>query len=279
MAHRNPGVHLGSPRFTTAEFGGFLVTDISFPGGLLLPSHTHDRTVLAVTLGGRWESTLGSHTAESTSGHVLTEPAGDRHSNRFHQAGARVLVVQPDVRRATELFPRHTLLCEVHHFQCLHTAALAKRLQLEVHQRDTVSALAIEGLCLELIATASRSHDSRFHRERGAKWLTRALDYAHAHYLSAPSVGDLASAAGVHPAHLARGFRREVGFSVASYVRQLRIHWAADRLASSSAPIADIAVAAGFVDQSHFSRLFRRFVGQTPSEYRRREAARRTRQP
>jgi AraC family transcriptional regulator len=39
-------------------------------------------------------------------------------------------------------------------------------------------------------------------------------------------------------------------------------------LAVSGAPLGDIAVAAGFCDQSHFSRLFKRYTGQTPAEYR-----------
>src|SRR6185436_14781809 len=142
MEQRNPEVHMGSPRFTTAEFGGFLVTDTSFPTGLTLPVHAHDRTVLAVTLRGRWESVIGGRVVESVPGSVLTEPAGDPHSNRFADAGARILIVQPDVRRARELFPHDVLLGEVHHFACGPTTALARRLQIEVNHRDAASPVA-----------------------------------------------------------------------------------------------------------------------------------------
>jgi AraC family transcriptional regulator len=271
VPERNPQVHLGSPRFTTAEYGGFLVTDVSFPGRLVLPAHQHDRTVLAVTLRGRWDSVLGARRAESTAGYVLTEPACARHSNHFSTEGARVLVLQPDMARAEELFTRTTLLSEIHHFGSEETLGLAKRLQIEVNHRDSLSPLAIEGLSLEIMATASRSHEARAWRERSPKWMARALEYAHAHYRGAPCVAEMAAAAGVHPAHLARGFRRELGIGVATYVRQLRIQWAAVQLTSTRDSIADIAMAAGFVDQSHFTRLFRRCHGLTPAEFRRRD--------
>ena len=274
MAPGNPAVHLGRPRFTTAEFGGFLVTDLSFPAGLTLAAHEHDRTVLAVTLRGRWDSVIGGRRAESTPGSVLTEPAGDRHSNRFADSGARILIVQPDVARARELFPHDRLLDDVHHFPCAETTALARRLQIEVNHRDAVSPIAIEGLSLEILASASRAH-GRIGIERGAASVKRAVEYVHAHCLRAPTVKDVADAAGVHPAHLARGFRREMGVSLARYLRQLRIQWAAEQLASTTLPIAEIATAAGFVDQSHFSRQFRQRLNASPAEFRRRSAERR----
>ncbi len=73
---------------------------------------------------------------------------------------------------------------------------------------------------------------------------------------------------GVHPVHLARTFRRVHRMTFAGYVRQVRIEFARRELAVSGAPLGDIAVAAGFCDQSHFSRLFKRYTGQTPAEYR-----------
>jgi AraC family transcriptional regulator len=51
-------------------------------------------------------------------------------------------------------------------------------------------------------------------------------------------------------------------------VRHVRIEFARRELEASAAPLGDIAAAAGFCDQSHFSRLFKRYTGQTPAEYR-----------
>ena len=62
--------------------------------------------------------------------------------------------------------------------------------------------------------------------------------------------------AGVHRAHLVRAFRARFGISVGAYVRRERIRWAARALRNSDAPIAEIALQAGFADQSHFTRTF-----------------------
>jgi AraC family transcriptional regulator len=51
-------------------------------------------------------------------------------------------------------------------------------------------------------------------------------------------------------------------------VRQLRIEYACHELAASDTPIVQIALAAGFCDQSHFTRTFKRLIGVAPSQYR-----------
>jgi AraC family transcriptional regulator len=59
-----------------------------------------------------------------------------------------------------------------------------------------------------------------------------------------------------------------LGVSVGDYVRRLRLEWAANELATSELPLADVAIGAGFVDQSHFTRAFKRHTGVTPGRFR-----------
>jgi AraC family transcriptional regulator len=80
----------------------------------------------------------------------------------------------------------------------------------------------------------------------------------------------LSGIAGVHPSHFTRVFRRALKQSPATYVRRLRLDWAADALVRTDQPLVEIAASSGFADQSHFTRAFRRHVGATPSAYRRR---------
>jgi AraC-like DNA-binding protein len=51
-------------------------------------------------------------------------------------------------------------------------------------------------------------------------------------------------------------------------VRRLRVEWAASRLVSSDTPLSRLALEAGFVDQSHFTRAFKGRFGITPARYR-----------
>ena len=99
-------------------------------------------------------------------------------------------------------------------------------------------------------------------------WLTDARDYLHDPG-EARSLSEVAVAVGVHPATLARGFRKAYGCSVGAYLRRLRVARAARQLADTDAPLAEIALSAGFSDQSHFSNVFRRETGLSPSAFRR----------
>lgn len=102
----------------------------------------------------------------------------------------------------------------------------------------------------------------------GRPWLERARTILQEEFAEQPTLSYLAAKVGVHPVHLAREFRRLYGSSVGEYVRKLRIDFACHQLLASDDPPVKIATAAGFVDQSHFSRTFKRFLGTTPGRYR-----------
>src|SRR3546814_13632628 len=88
------------------------------------------------------------------------------------------------------------------------------------------------------------------------------------------SLESLAETAGVHPVHLAREFHRRFGCTVGHYIRQRRIEFACHRLTASRDPLSEIAVEAGFADQSHLTNTFRRLVGMPPGRFRRSEERR-----
>jgi AraC family transcriptional regulator len=80
----------------------------------------------------------------------------------------------------------------------------------------------------------------------------------------------IARSVGVHPVYLAQVFRRAYGCSISEYLCRRRLEYACFELRGSNTSIAIIAIEAGFYDQGHFSRTFKRLYGITPSEYRRR---------
>jgi AraC family transcriptional regulator len=87
-------------------------------------------------------------------------------------------------------------------------------------------------------------------------------------------MGDIAHDAGVHPVHLARQFRRYFGCAPADYVRQRRVELAALLVRTTPRPLAEIAYACGFVDQSHLNRAFVKTFATSPAAYRRRHVSR-----
>jgi len=100
------------------------------------------------------------------------------------------------------------------------------------------------------------------------RWLLKAQVQLQATIDSPVTLAELARDAGVHRARLSRAFRTHFGCSVGEYHRRVRVAWAADQIARNTMTLAEIAVRAGFTDQSHFSRVFRRWTGLTPRQYR-----------
>ena len=265
-------VTYGSPRFHSVETGGFLVTDAFFPAGSALPPHVHDRACVAVPLEGAFDSIMRRRSHWSAPGTMITEPPGEVHANRFGPTGTRVVVVQPDARRGELLAPCTGLLDSINHLADPEVSRLARRLVLELSLRHTAAELAVEALALEMLVVAARAHlpDDG---PRAPVWLTRVRDRLHDDFRHAPDLQTLAAGAGVHPAHLTRTFRRHFGRSIGGYLRQVRLDWAAQRLATSDDLLVDVAAQAGFADQSHFTRLFRQQIGCTPARYRHRARA------
>lgn len=262
-------ISMGSPRFRTLEVPGFVVSDVWFPGGAVLPPHTHERAVVAICLRGRIDARLGRHALEGQSGVLWTEPAEDSHSNVTSVDGARVLAIQPDPTRAHLFEPVRSLLEEPHRLRDVRLPPLAARLRRWLAEPDPWSPLNVQAGALELLGEAGRA----FQRAAGAgtppRWLSRVVDLLHSRFREHITLDELAREAGVHPMHLTRVFRRFEGCSVGQAQRELRLSWAERLIRESEEPIGRIAIRAGFADQSHFTRVFRASRGTTPGALRR----------
>ncbi|MFN2566360.1 MAG: helix-turn-helix transcriptional regulator [Gemmatimonadaceae bacterium] len=265
----------GAAEFTSVELQGLRVVAASFPAGLSLPRHYHDRGCLTVVLGGAFSEQLLGRANECRRATVLAKPALEPHTDRFaSDVGSHQVIVEPDGAWLDGHVPPGPLFREITNVRDSGAELIGRRLVEEISVRDTFAPLAIEGLVLELLARAAR--ESTGSRERPlAAWLRRARDLVLADTAESRSVAGIASAVGVHPVYLARMFRLHFGTSVAGYVRKARLDRAAVLVATSDMPIATIALQTGFFDQSHFTRWFKRHTGLTPLAYRR--AVRRTR--
>jgi AraC family transcriptional regulator len=267
MMPRSVPVTMGSSTFRTLELDDFAVVEAWFPPHDILERHRHERPCVAVMLEGSFTLTLTGRAHHCPPTAVFTEPLGEPHANYMGPRGAHVVVVQPDPTRTELLRPFAGLLDSPTHRHDGGTAALAARLTREFDTADDLSPLAAEGIVLELLVILARLDPLR--PGRPPAWLLRAQELLHDRFSEALRPSEVAHAVDVHPAHLARAFRTHFKVSMGSYVRRLRLEWAAGQLAHSAASLAAVALAAGFADQSHFTRSFKRYAGLTPKAYRR----------
>ena len=92
----------------------------------------------------------------------------------------------------------------------------------------------------------------------------RVLELIDARLGARLTIGMLAREVGLSPAHFARAFKETLGRAPHQYLLALRLERARQLLESSETSLSDIAQRAGFADQAHFTRLFKRAFGVTP---------------
>jgi AraC family transcriptional regulator len=251
----------------TMTIEGFTLREGRHPAGSSLPWHRHAGPTICFVYAGGFTERFAGATLECVPGTLKITPGEEPQANRFGRDDTHGLLVEA-VPEAVDRLGRHgEVLRDRASYRDEHLAVLAWRLSAELRRSDSAAPLAVAGLLLELVAGTARGRELRL-RGTVPRWLREARDYLHDRG-RVDGLGELAAAVGVHPVTLARGFRKTYGCSVGAYLRWLRLARAARQLVETDAALAEIALTAGFADQSHFSNAFRRETGLAPSAFRR----------
>ena len=258
------GKFVGAPVRTQA-FDGVSIAENTYAAGQLVAAHAHDEPLLSLVLQGSATEEICGHTREIGAQTLIYTPSYETHGHRYLTPG-RWLNMQFSTRWFARVGAGEAALPTVPQVLRDGTAVTwAVRLGAELREPDRVSRFAIEGALLLLVADLSRL--PTLAERRRPRWLQRVEDAIDAAGAETPSVTDLAMLAGVHASHLLRTFRRHHGMTVATYVRRRRIERARVEVAKGARPLSMIALDAGFSDQSHFTRVFRKTFGETPARY------------
>ena len=156
--------------------------------------------------------------------------------------------------------------------QMLETA----RANADTHYDVTKRLVAEASSLLELHLARNTQSGPRQQAHGGlARWqIDRVRTFIDAHLAECIRVSDLSALARSSPSYFSGAFKRTFGASPHAYLMTRRISMAVELMLSSDAPLSEIAIDCGFADQAHFSRQFRRTMGETPSTWRRERAPR-----
>jgi AraC family transcriptional regulator len=246
---------------------GLILARVRYAPGVHIPPHSHRHARFVFVLRGSFTETAEGRERHATPSVLLYRATGERHAAVVGSSGALVLIVDLDPTWLDEVRAEGIALAGSTEFRGGLLGLLCHRLVCEFHQRDEVARLAIESLVAGIAVEASR----RLAKAPGRglpRWLAEARALLQARFAERLTLDDVARVVGVHPVHLARSFRQAYHCTVGDYVRQLRLEFACRQVCFSDAPLSDVALAAGFCDQSHFSRAFKRHTGFSPAEYR-----------
>lgn len=122
----------------------------------------------------------------------------------------------------------------------------------------------------KIIGIASVSRDLRAPREDDAEFqgIAKVAEHIRQNLAESLRSADLATLADLTPTQLGRRMRRVFHLSTAQFIRKSRIEHAAQLLATTTIPIAEVALDSGYGDQTSLTRQFRSTVGMPPAAYR-----------
>ena len=252
---------------------GITLAETAYAGGLEVASHAHPTLLFVTMLNGAMTELRGRKGVLLSPGTLLVHPAHEPHAHRFHEDGARMFIMQLGTGWAERMAafgvtrPRSPS-----DLQRSRANAIIGDIYNEFRTADAASGLGIEGLALALLGELTRAQATA-ERSATPRWLERAAELLHASAGESVDMAAIAHEVGVHPVHLARSFRERFGSTMGEYLRRLRVERARAQLLSTNAPLTQIALDAGFADQAHFTRVFKKLVGVTPGAYRASAAA------
>lgn len=248
------------------EIRGFVITETHRPAGLVLPAHFHEHTNIALTIEGSFVETVGAEPYEVNPASVIFRPAGEKHANRYGRASAHCLIIEVKPERLTAIREVTQILDRPCYSKGGPFSDFAFRILREFEMPDVIAPLAIEALVLEMLVHCTRCPPTG--NSQAPQWLRMAKEIVHERFSDSLTLSGVSRLLGVHPAHLAKMFRSHYHCTLGDYIRALRLDRAAELLAQSQQTLSAIALEAGFYDQSHFARLFKRRFGVTPGVFR-----------
>ncbi len=137
----------------------------------------------------------------------------------------------------------------------------------ECFTAEEASCAQLEGTCWELLGCAAAGQV--VWRQSLPPWVNRSRDLLRDQCAEPLQIADVARQLGVHPVYFSRAFKKAYHCTPGQYLVRCRLQKAKALLHRKKLPLCEIALRAGFFDQSHFTKAFKQHFGVPPHVYRR----------
>jgi AraC family transcriptional regulator len=234
-----------------------------------LASHCHDDVSIDLVVSGGFDERIGSAAVERAPGSVVVRPAGTVHANRYGTLPTSTIVLQCSLTADLLAdWPGPSLSSPR-----LYTANVANTFASRLRAMNlTGSPADPRELSWEVAsALAALTHGAPT-RSLHATACSHGLVLARETIVDSPhtvDLGVLARHVGLQPSAFTHAFRRRYGCTPSALLRRSRLDRALPLLRDGRLTISEVAARSGFADHAHLSREFRRFVGSSPSTFRR----------
>jgi len=103
---------------------------------------------------------------------------------------------------------------------------------------------------------------------KNSKNVQKVLNYIDFHYTEQFTLNQLADIAGISTSYLSTQFKKETGMTITDHILNLRVRRALPMLATTALSISEISEKVGFQDYNYFTRIFKKVMDKSPSQYR-----------
>jgi AraC family transcriptional regulator len=251
----------------SVNYNGLIISDTEYINQQAFPVHYHENLYIAYVVKGHYTEETKKNKTRCLPGTVVFHNVCEEHSNSGFSGYSRIinLEIQNKWLEGHDISPNElegNIKSNTIDIQCC-----MNRVAEEYLNTDDASQLEIESSVMKILANILSI--GSIYSNGIPKWVKVTKELLHENNTGSLNLKFISETSGVHPVHISRDFPRYFNASFSDYIRKVRIGKARAMLADDSMPLSAIAVDCGFSDQSHFIRVFRKFTGVTPLEYRR----------
>ena len=124
----------------------------------------------------------------------------------------------------------------------------------------------LEGEVIKIITVLEDESKARYRHE-----ITRAVNYINEHFNEQIELNEVAEYIHLSPYYLSRLFKKETGRNLIDYLNEVRINRAKDLIKDPALKLYEIAEKVGYRDNTYFGQMFKKYVGISPGDFRRKD--------